>query len=264
MKGMAGFLLLRIMCLAVLLFSAVALAGQSAPILIITPDRATMLVGESRPFRLVDQNGHMQRHVSWSISDDDAFQADEGDELVITAKRAGDFRIRARSAEGAADATVKVMEGDQMPIGTVKWSAGAIKGCKSTKIIPAVPSPNGPDIYEQSQCEDGPYIAAYTADGIQLWRRKMGDAGAPSAAEISKNAVVAGRLNPGSTSICDLISVGTDQHKIRDLLNQHNLPFSEGTPSERVWIVEESNTQCKLWFNDESILTKKRKTFVSE
>jgi hypothetical protein len=206
----------------------------------------------------------MRRNVSWTISDPDAFQVDESDELVITARRSGDFRISARSADGSAEATAKVMEGTTLPVGTVKWSAGTIRGCKTTKIMPAVPTANGPDVFEQSQCEDGEYIAAYTADGILLWRRKAGDPGVPKVAEITKNAVVAGRLNLRSTSICDSVLVGTDQQKIRDLLNQHQLSFTEGSPSERLWVIEQSNLQCKLWFDENSVLAKKRKIFVSE
>src|SRR5271155_2182836 len=45
-----------IMCLTLLPLSAVALSGQSPAVLIVTPDKATMLIGESRTFRLVDQN----------------------------------------------------------------------------------------------------------------------------------------------------------------------------------------------------------------
>jgi hypothetical protein len=32
----------------------------------------------------------------------------------------------------------------------------------------------------------------------------------------------------------------------------------------RAWIVDESNTQCKLWFDDKLILSRKRKMLVSE
>jgi hypothetical protein len=31
-----------------------------------------------------------------------------------------------------------------------------------------------------------------------------------------------------------------------------------------VWLVEESNTQCKMWFDEKSVLGKKRKVLVVE
>jgi hypothetical protein len=269
MKGFTQFYLSRSIWLAALLLWAIALPGQGTQFVKITPEKVTLLIGESKTFRLVDQNGQRQNNVSWNISDPDAFQAAEGDELTITAKRAGDFTVSAHNPDGSAEATIKVLEGSILPQGTAKWSGASVEGCKTTKVIPAVPSANGPDIFEQSKCEDGEYLAAYTSEGIQLWRRKLGGAGPPPAAEFRKNGAAAsppntGRLDLRSPSICDLVVIGTDQQKIREVLNQRNLSFSEGTRDERAWIVDESSTQCKLWFDEKSVLTKKRKMFVSQ
>ena len=96
MRGLVSRLLLpRFVGLAAL-FCAAALSGQNA-FVTITPSTATMLVGESQPFRLVDQNGRPQRNVSWTISDPDALQANKGDQLVVTAKQTGEFHISGRS-----------------------------------------------------------------------------------------------------------------------------------------------------------------------
>ncbi len=228
-----------------------------------------MLIGESASLRLVDQNGHAQHNVSWTLPDREAFQAAApGDQLAITAKRAGEFRISAQSANGSAEATVTVMAGTALPEGTTRWSGAAIKGCTTTNVIPATPAPNGPDLFEESQCEDGQYVAAYTADGIQLWRRKVGSSGATAtavavAAAPATPAVAGGRLNPSTKSFCDLASVGTTQQKIRELLDQRGLSFIEGAPSEHTWTVEESNAQCKLWFDDKAVVARKRKTFLN-
>ena len=72
------------------------------------------------------------------------------------------------------------------------------------------------------------------------------------------------RLNLNLTSICDLVALGADQRKIHDLLERRKLSFSGDSPQSRVWVVEESGTQCKLWFDDKSLLTKKRKILTSE
>jgi hypothetical protein len=50
-------------------------------------------VGESRSFRLVNQNRQLQRNVTWIVSDPDAIQTDGGDELAIISKQAGNFRV---------------------------------------------------------------------------------------------------------------------------------------------------------------------------
>lgn len=250
------------MSVVVLLPYAAALRAQSSSYIMVSPAKVTLLIGESKTFRLVDQNGHMQHSVYWDISDSGAFQVDEGDELTVTAKQAGDFRISGRSADGSAEASVKVMQGDTMPVGTVKWSSGDIPGCKTTKIVPAVPSANGPDVFEQSECDDGYYSAAYTADGILMWRRKIGESGTKPVAEGKSTNSVA-RLNPSSTSICDSVPMGSDQQTIRDLLHQQNLAFSQGSAGH-LWVVQESNIQCHLSFDDKLVLTKKSKVFVNE
>jgi hypothetical protein len=265
-KWIAGSL----MWLAVLLLPNVVLA-QSSSFVLITPDTVNMVIGESRTFRLVDQNGRMQGNVAWTISDRGAFQVDEGEELFITAKHTGDFRIEARSAGGSAEAAVKVMEGTTLPIGTAKWSAGTIDGCKGTHVVPAVPSASGVDVFQQSECRDGSYVSAYTADGIMVWRHKISASGEPVAANApvtgesrTKTVGAGGQLNLRSRSFCDAVVVGTDQRTVRGLLDQQKLSFREDAPGERAWIVEESSAQCKLWFDEKLVLSKKRKMFVSE
>jgi hypothetical protein len=216
---------------------------------VITPQKVTLLIGQSTTFRLVDTTGQKERNVIWNVSEPGAFQISEGDELTITAKEPGDFRVTGRSGSDAAEASVKVMEGESMPVGTVKWSAGSIDGCKTIKIIPAFPSPSGPDVYEQSQCADGPYVAAYTEGGILLWRRKMDGLttivpahGTPnrfiarpvistpvsSRTQSNKNAdpaTPAAHLDTHSGSICDAINAGDQQNEIRDQLRDRNLPI---------------------------------------
>ncbi len=250
--------------ISVVLLSSISVSAPSVDSYLITPDKATLVIGESRPFRMVDQNGRAQHQVTWAISDSDAFQSSEGDELYLTATRAGEFRITARTDYATAEATVKVMDGPLLPAGTVKWSSRKMDGCRTTKISPAVPRPNGPDIFEQSQCEDGVYVAAYTSDGVQLWRRKLSDSGKSAISGNAEFPVVGHPLNVHATSVCDSVYVGTDQQKIRDLLTQRKLSFRKGSSGDREWTVEESGTQCRLWFNDQSVLAKKRKTLLDE
>lgn len=255
--------------LSALLLLGVCLYGQSAPFARITPEKATLLVGESRRFRLIDQDGHMLKDPTWIVPDADALQPQMGDELVIVAKTAGRYTIRALSSAGSAEASIEVMEGAALPMGTVKWSGPAVEGCTTGKITPAVPSASGVDVFVQSRCQDGEYISAYTADGIEVWRRRIGqDMTAPLPVQTKSQAVVsAANSKPWdfhSASICDSVSAGTTQQKIQDLLNQRKLTFRETGAGERVWVVDESNSQCKLWFDEKAVLTRKQKILVNE
>jgi Bacterial Ig-like domain (group 2) len=263
--GLRGTDVPRAVCVAILLLCAGTLLAQSPSFVVVSPQSATLAPGESRSFRLVDQNGRAQSHVTWTVSDPDALQATLEDELTVTAKRSGDFQITGRSDIGAAEATVKVVDG-KMAAGTAIWTSPEIAGCKPIQLIEAMPSANGPDMYTTSHCPDGDYVTALTTDGIVLWRRRIGDKGAPKTdvAETNQRSVPTGRIDPHSPSVCDSISTGTGQKAIRDLLHQHHLSFSEGPAEERVWSIEESGSQCKLWFDDKLVLVKKRKVFVVE
>jgi hypothetical protein len=245
--------------------SAATLAAGSPDSYRITPDSVTMLIGDQRSFRMVDQNGHAQLNVTWTISNADAFQSVQGDELHLTARLAGEYRITARSDYATAEAIVTVVEGSSLPPNTVKWSSGAVAGCRVVKVIPARPTPNGPYVFEQSVCEDGEFVAAYTADGVQLWRTKLhGSDAPPSTPGGNDYAVLGNRLNAHAASICDSVSAGIEQQKVHDLLAQRNLPFHEEPSSGRVWLVEETNAQCRLWFDEKMLLVRKKKVFIAE
>jgi hypothetical protein len=252
---------------------AVLLAQQS--FVMVTPGQAHLLVGESRVFRLVDQNGGMQHNVSWSFSDLNVFEVQQGDELFITAKEPGHFRIKGTSTNGLAEASITVEPGTSLREGTAIWSAPEIEGCKSVKITPAVPSPSGVDIFDQTQCADGQYISAYTSEGILVWRRKIGEGAAPvpsarplpgnkQMAGNKQNVLVANRLNPRAASVCDSVTVGTDKEAILDQLKQRGLSFSEANVDAPIWTVEESGVQCKLSFDDKAVLARKTKIFITQ
>ncbi|MGC1492272.1 MAG: hypothetical protein WA798_12955, partial [Candidatus Acidiferrum sp.] len=93
--------------LGVLLLAGGTAFGANPNTYQITPDQTTMVIGESRSFRMVDENGQAQHQVRWTLSDVDAFQETEGDELHLYARRAGEFRLTARTDFATAEGTVK-------------------------------------------------------------------------------------------------------------------------------------------------------------
>jgi hypothetical protein len=252
---------LRTICFVLVVATAIAL-GQSREFVAITPHAATMTVGDSRTFRFVNQDGHMEHDVAWAISDSTALETSGGDEVTVTTKRAGEFRLRAHSAAGSDEIFITVIQGAP-PNGTIVWSAPTVPGCKSVKITQAVPTATGPDLYEESQCQDGYYVTALTADGRQLWRRNItAEAHQPGAGPAAVANQRSGKpLNIHSTSVCDSISSGMEQEKVRILMAEHNLKFSD---NGGFWTIEEEGAECRLWFDEKAVLTKKRKTLVVE
>ena len=243
------------------------LYGQSAPLVSVSPASATMLVGESRRFRAVDGNGHALRNVDWAVFEPGIVEVSSGDEVVVTAHRVGNVTLRAHAGDGSGDAHIEVADGRSLPQGTVIWSSGDVPGCRTTKIMPAVPVANGPDVFEQSECPDGTYIRAYTSDGVLLWRRKIGSkpsALAKSAGKSEAPTMISNSFNIKAGSICDSISVGMKEDGVRDLLRARNLPAPATATGQKTWVIEEEGAQCKLWFDSASGVVKKRKTLTTE
>lgn len=112
------------------------------PAIYITPTTAAMLVGESRTFDLSDTKGqHLTSAAEWSISDSYRIALKPGIEPTITAKNEGTFKVTARIDTRTAEATIKVYPGNELPIGTVRWSVAPMPcfGGHVTQIVPAVP-----------------------------------------------------------------------------------------------------------------------------
>lgn len=251
-----------ILSLGVLLLMGGMAFGASPNSYQITPDKTTMAIGESRSFRMVDENGQAQHKVKWKLSNVDDTQETEGDELHFYARHVGEFRLTARTDYATAEASVKVVDPKDMTQGTMRWQSGKKEGCTTTKILPARPNPSGVYAYQQSQCEDGVYLAAFTSDGVQLWRRKISDS--PSQTGSNDYEVEGQHLEARPASICDAVQVGTEQEKIRSMLTEQHVSFREQPGAERVWLVEQSNAQCRLQFDDKLMLVKKKKVFVVE
>jgi hypothetical protein len=218
-----------------------------------------MLVGESRPFRAVDGHGRFLHEVQWTVSQPGIVEVSSGDEVVVTAVKVGSVSLTVHAPSGFADAHVEVIGGDTLPQGTIMWSSGDLPGCHTTKIMPAVPSASGADIFEQSQCADGTYIRAYTADGVLLWRRKIGSA--PGTSTPEQLAPPSAKLDTRAASICDSVSMGMKKEAVAALAKSRHLasPDSE----TKTWLLEEDGVQCRLWFNDSGVV-KKRKTLTTD
>lgn len=228
----------------------------------VSPAKVTMLVGDSQRFRVVDSRGRMLTSVHWTISRKELADVAQGADISVVAKQPGRFTLTAHASEGYAEAQVEVLQGTTMPVGTIRWSGVNWPGCKTSEIIPAVPSATGvADVFENAMCADGQYVAAYTAQGIMAWRRKLTgkNGGQLSAEEV---ATAAAQLNTHRPSICDSISISMKKDDAHALLAARQL--TANSESETVWVIEEDGTECRLWFNAQSQITKKRKTLVSE
>jgi hypothetical protein len=174
----------------------------------------------------------------------------------------------AESSVGTALAYVKVTEGAKLPKGSFNWKAPLPKGCFIMKIIPAIPTRGGADAFESSRCPDGDYITAYTAEGVLMWRRKVGDASqlpglayGPEFKLVPAGPPSAQRESISLTSVCDAVIAGDTREKVQELLKSRSLSHT-GPEAGDTWTVEEPAARCKLWFDDKSAVVRKSKTLT--
>jgi len=248
-----------------------------------------MLVGETRTFRAVGKDGRIRHNVRWQISPQNAAAISvSGDEVNVQAREASPSVLLTAYAEGdSADATIEIRAAGDMPAGTTLWSVSPTPGCKATKMTQAVPSANGPDLYVEETCPEGTMIRALTADGRELWRRRLGGAGESSpqaAGPVAKGPYIgffpngpasnvkekpqeppAEHINSRSTSVCDAIAIGATKELAAKAVTERGLALD---PKQRVgnpWLLEEEGFRCTISFDEKTgAVVKKKKTVVTD
>lgn len=243
--------------------------AQDPPTLTISPGKATMLVGETHTFRAVGKDGRMRHNVRWGISPEQAASLTlDGDEAVVAANEVSSSVLLTAYSEGdSATATVEIRAGETLPMGTAKWSVAELPGCKEEKIIPAVPSAGGPDIYVQESCPQGEFIRAINEEGGELWRRQISGPGAvvPSALNAKTNFAQGAHLNRHDSSICDAVSLGMTRKEVLKLIESRSLALDEKQRASDEWALEEEGSRCTISFDGKSAaVVKKKKTIVTD
>jgi len=262
-------LLVSALALTAAVFSGPPLSlAQNLPALSVSPSKVTMMVGETREFRAVGKDGRLRHNVRWNVAP--AYAAtltQNGDEVTVKAEEASPTVILTANVEAdSADATLEILSGNSRKSGTVLWSVTPIPGCKSTSLIQAVPSANGPDLYDQEQCPEGSVLRALTSDGRELWRRSFGGSGAPIA-ELDPGRTVTPprRLDPHNTSVCDAVIAGMSRDDVSKVLADRNLRLDEKQRAGNPWLIEEEGFRCTISFDATArTVVKKKKTVVTD
>jgi hypothetical protein len=254
--------------LMVIMIGRLAFA-QSAPALLVVPSKATMLVGDTRTFRAVGKDGRKQQNVTWNVSPEHAatLTAADAEATLQASEPSVTVVLTAHAGTDSAEASIEIRSGTALPTGTALWSVSHLPGCTTTKMSQAVPSANGPDIYDEEACPDGTVIRAMTADGREIWRRRLGDlAAVPSRPTLPTNEKTrsADRLNLSAHSFCDDVSPGMTRDVVSKLAQNRNLRVDEKERESGSWMIEERNFQCKIVFNEIGTVAKKTKIIVTD
>jgi len=238
------------------------LSAQPASGVFVTPSSVTLVVGESRSFRLVDNSGHVIKNVDWAPLDTGIVEVSDNDEVQVTALRIGKVTLRARGGNGSAYAHIEVIAGAR-PAGTVEWNSGGVAGCRTLRVDQVRVVGNGPGVIVRSECADGVYLNAYSAQGVYLWRSKLHSVSDATAngADATTVQTPSPSMDTRATSICDSISIGMKEEAVAQLMASRQL---RPLPREQtMWTIEEDNARCTLWFAAFTV-ERKRKTLTSD
>lgn len=254
--------------LVLLIFGLVSLAAtaETAPPVAVVPSKVNMLIGESHTFRAVGHDGHLLHNVTWSVSPFAAVTLTTSeDEVTVQANQASDeVTLTASCSEGNAEAIIEIHAGTSQPEGSTLWSVKELPGCKTTKIIPAVPSDGGPDIYAQESCPDGTYIRAITADGRELWRHNFSEGPNTKKPESAPPDFSGEHLDTSAHSICTDVSTGMSKADVWKLTEIRQLAVGEEERKSNRWILEEPGSQCSVFFDENGTVSRKKKTLTTD
>jgi hypothetical protein len=243
--------------------------AQNPPAFLVVPSKAVMLVGDTRTFRAVGKDGRKQPNVTWTVSPESAaILTTADDEATLRATEPSATVVLTAHAGGdSAEASIEIRFGTTMAAGTAIWSVSNLPGCKTTKISQAVPTANGPDLYVEEACPDGTYVRAMTADGREIWARRLGDIVATLSRPnltTKEKPQPAERLNLSAHSLCDDVSSGMTKDAVSKLAQDRNLRLGDKEHDSNTWMIEEEHFQCKIVFNEPGTVMKKTKIIITE
>jgi hypothetical protein len=146
--------------------------SMSAPAsLLITPGPVNMLVGNSQSFVAVDNLGLRRPDATWSVSNSAIATLASDGSGTLTAVTVGQVTLTATVQGITGHTTVTILTGTSLPSGTVVWSAPAIAGFTVQKIVQAVPTTTGPDLYSVETNSSGDVLVrSFRSDGEQVWQ----------------------------------------------------------------------------------------------
>jgi Beta-propeller repeat/Glucodextranase, domain B/Bacterial Ig-like domain (group 2) len=172
--------------------------------LTVTPASPNMAVGGTQAFTAIDQTGTNRPDATWSVSDSTVASFVSGSPNTLVGNAAGTVTLTATVGSITGQTTVTVLSGSSLAVGTVLWSTPAPAGYTTQKIVQAVPTANGPDLYAiGTDANSDIIVQALKSDGTQLWQTT------PNASAYS-NMVGLGDNNGGLIIRAQDSSTGTD------------------------------------------------------
>jgi hypothetical protein len=145
----------------------------------ITPNNATVLLGNTQQFTATDQAGRPRPDASWTVSDNTIASISTGGNPMLTGLTAGQVTLTVTVGGTTAQTQVTIISGTSLATGTVIWSAPTISGFSVSQIVQAVPTSNNtPDLFSiETDGNSNVLVRSFSSDGEPLWQTVLPQVG---------------------------------------------------------------------------------------
>jgi Glucodextranase, domain B/Bacterial Ig-like domain (group 2) len=108
--------------------------------LAVTPTGVNMVVGGTRQFTVVDDQGRPRSDATWSVDNTSIATIDTNSSPTLTAVATGTAALTATLGSVTAQTQVNILSGTSLPVGTVLWSVPTSSGSQVNHVLQAVPA----------------------------------------------------------------------------------------------------------------------------
>jgi len=139
----------------------------------ITPSSVNLLIGNSRQFTAIDQNGQLRSDATWTTSDPTIATITSESQPTLKAVAAGQVTLTASVGGVSVQTQVTVSDQTSFTPGVALWSAPPVPGFTVQQIVQALPTRSlGMNLFSISASNDGNHsqVQAFSTDGQMLWQ----------------------------------------------------------------------------------------------
>jgi len=166
----------------------------------ITPAGVNMLVGDTKQFVAMDNQGLIRYDATWTVDNPSLGSITTGSSPTLTALASGTVTLTATVQSVSAQMPVTISTLASFPAGTVLWSTPPVAGYSSSQIAQAVTTEFGPDIYFVQGSSTQTLVQAFTSDGQQTWQAQLPALAGPAAPDGVGGLIVTEACNPANPS----------------------------------------------------------------
>jgi hypothetical protein len=221
------------------------------PYLVVTPSEIRMTTWEIEDFelKLIGDLGRSANDPEWFVSNPEVLDISDGNPAKLKPRSVGETTVTAVWRGMSANATVRVLPGTKLPLGSLRWLVSPTPGYWTKSFRQAQPTGDDtPDFYSFEQNDSGGTILrAFKMNGTQRWMLRMSDLDAgPSQNNGSQSK---SGHHTGIAKVTDF--VGDSYGGVLLLLERHDRTHSlvriDGKAPREAWRYDSSGRLAESW-----------------